>query len=242
MAPSTPTKVRKRTEYDTVKRMRFFDAWSRKRPGTGVASVAHRPEINIPTSTARYWLKHRDILGIAALRSTIRRGSTYGPKPTVSADVLTTITDQENPLHEKGYADQVAELNLKCAPRTLQRYRTRAGAQRFRKLVTTEISEKNKGLRVNYGLEQRTRLWQASGSIYGSQTKYITSLPHCRTNLNTSFDSWVSRNDWSLFVKKNNWFTSYRPHVNVTHLLWFDIFICLHQAASHKACSRQPAV
>jgi hypothetical protein len=99
MTPSTPSKGSKRKEHDTIKRMRFFDAYDRKRPSTGLNSIAKRPNINIPSSTARRWLKQRDQDGNKALRKTRRSSSSLGRKSTASAHDLNRITDQDNPLH-----------------------------------------------------------------------------------------------------------------------------------------------
>jgi hypothetical protein len=164
MAPSTPPQTSKRIEYNIIKRMRFFDAYARKKPSTGVASIARKPEINIPPSTARYWLRQREKLGSDAWRRTRRLGCTSGPKPSVCEADLNTITDQSNPIHKKGYEDQIKELGLKCAPRTLRRYCAKAGARRFRTLVTSNISAANHQKRVQYGREHQDKLvrdfWQ----------------------------------------------------------------------------------
>ena len=133
MPPSTPPTSPKRQEYDTIRRVRFFNAFDRKKKSTSLGLVCRRPKINIPTSTARTWLKKREILGSPALRRTRRTGSRIGPKPLVSAAILETITDQENPIHEKSYEEQVQELGLACKPSTLQHHATQAGARRFKK-------------------------------------------------------------------------------------------------------------
>jgi hypothetical protein len=105
MPPSTPPTSPKRQEYDTIRRMRFFDAFDRKKKSTSLGSVCRRPQISIPTSTARTWLKKRETLGSPALRRTRKIGSTTGPKPLISAAILATITDQLNPIHTKSYED-----------------------------------------------------------------------------------------------------------------------------------------
>jgi hypothetical protein len=164
MPPSTPPRKTARREYDTIKRGRFFNAFDSKAPSTSLGEICRRPEIDIPPSTARTWIRTREILGSPALRRTRRIAAIPGPKPLVSASDLETITDQENPIHEKSYKDQVEELGLKCKPSTLQHHANKAGAKRFKKAYTTEISEKNLDERVQYGQEHKektlTGFWQ----------------------------------------------------------------------------------
>lgn len=123
-----------------------------------------QPNIHVPPSTARTWLRKREILGSPALRRTRKIAARSGPKSVVSASVLETITDQENPIHEKSYEEQVKELGLSCQPSTLKHHATSAGAKRFKKAYTAEISEKNLKERVEYGQRHKdktlTGFWQ----------------------------------------------------------------------------------
>jgi hypothetical protein len=164
MPPSTPPSSPKRQEYNTIRRMRFFDAYDRKPNSASLGSICRQPQIDIPTSTARTWLKKREIIGSPALRRTRRLGSRLGPKPLVSASVLETITDQTNPIHEKHYSEQVKELGLSCQPSTLQHHANKAGAKRFKKAYTSEISPQNLQKRVDYGKKYRditlTGFWE----------------------------------------------------------------------------------
>ena len=129
MAPSTPPGTPASYEYDTIRRTRFFNAFDSAKIGASVGSIARLPHVNIPPSTARRWLKQREKLGNEAFRRTRRRSSILGRRSMVSASVLDTITNQEDPIHEKSYADQVAELELPCKPRTLQHHAAMAGAR-----------------------------------------------------------------------------------------------------------------
>ena len=151
MTPSTPPTTSKRREYDTITRTRFFDAFDSREEGVGVGTITRLPEIEIPPSTGRLWLKQREQIGSQASRRTRRRSSRLGRKPIVSASILDTITNQEDPIHEKSYEEQVEELELECKPRTLQHHAAQAGARRFKKGYTSEISATNKQNRVNYG-------------------------------------------------------------------------------------------
>jgi hypothetical protein len=93
MPPSTPPRKTSRREYDTIKRGRFFNAFDSKAPSTSLGEICRRPEIDIPPSTARIWIRIREILGSPALRRTRRIAAIPGPKPLVSASDLETITD-----------------------------------------------------------------------------------------------------------------------------------------------------
>ncbi len=163
MAPSTPKKRAKRREYNTPKRVQFFYAFDHKENSEGVGTVAHLPEINIPTSTARLWLKQREKLGSEALKSQRRSSSILGRPPKVSESDLCHITDQNDPIHEKGWETQAKSLLKQPAPRTLQRYANQAGAKRFKKPYQTKISKKNQSLRSIYGQKHEnktiTRFW-----------------------------------------------------------------------------------
>ncbi|KAF2415484.1 hypothetical protein EJ08DRAFT_711131 [Tothia fuscella] len=141
MAPTTPPSSPKRTEYTTIDKCRFFDAYDRKKSATSLGQICRRRDIDIKPSTARTWLKKREILGSGARRRTRKLSNRLGRKSTVSESVLDTITDQDNPIHEELYAAQVKKLDLKCQPRTLQHYAALAGAKRYKKAYTTEISD-----------------------------------------------------------------------------------------------------
>ena len=151
MAPTTPQKRPKRHEYNTLKRCRFFDAYDAKIELVGVRQIARRPDINIPDSTARRWLKERECLGLEARRSTRKASSTLGRKPLVSTADLSRLTDQSNPEHEFSYTEQAKLLPGKPSIRTLRRHYARIGARRFKKPYINEVSEKNRPIRVTFG-------------------------------------------------------------------------------------------
>jgi hypothetical protein len=76
MAASTPYESPKRGEFDTIKRSRFFDAFNSKENNVGVGGVCKSLNFNLPPSTARRWLKERDLLrslGLRRTRKLIRR-------------------------------------------------------------------------------------------------------------------------------------------------------------------------
>ena len=93
MALSTPEKEPNRHEYSTITRCRFFDALDSKKKEQGVGEIAHLRDIDIPTLTARRWIKERERLGNEALRRTRKTSSTLDRKPLVSAADLSRLTD-----------------------------------------------------------------------------------------------------------------------------------------------------
>ncbi|KAF2420199.1 hypothetical protein EJ08DRAFT_683420 [Tothia fuscella] len=153
MAPSTPDNKPKRREYNTIERSRFFDAFNNAPPGTTAGEICHMPQINMPPSTGRTLLKMREKIGSPARRRTRKRSSRLGRKSEVTAAVLSYITDQNHPIHEKPYQEQVQELGLSVRPSTLQHHANKDGAQRFKKAYITEISNANVYKRVAYGHE-----------------------------------------------------------------------------------------
>jgi hypothetical protein len=156
MAPLTPQSKAKRHEYDTTRRVHFFDVYDKKLPSTSLTSICRRPDINIPPATARRWLTQRDILGSPALRRTRRTSQKLGRDFIISESTLDRLIDQSDPIHEKSYPEQVEELS--CAPRTLQaNLSSRRNARRYQKIQTKEISESNKVLRVRYGIRHEKK-------------------------------------------------------------------------------------
>jgi hypothetical protein len=84
IAPTTPPTSPKGREYNTIKRARFFYAYDNKNDIVSLKEIASRPNINIPRSTARTWLKKRDMLRDLTIRRIRRTGNTLGRKSKVS--------------------------------------------------------------------------------------------------------------------------------------------------------------
>jgi hypothetical protein len=151
MPPSTPCNSPKRQEHDTTRRARFFQAWDSKKNNAGVGTVCQKLDFHLPPSTARDWIRQRDNQGSKALRRTRKQSFRLKRKPTVSAADIERITNQEDPIHEEPYKIQAKTLDGKPSARTLQAHASRAGARRFKKRYTTEVSRQNKSIRVEYG-------------------------------------------------------------------------------------------
>jgi len=154
--PHTPPRKIKRVEFDTLRKTRFFTAFDAKKSEDSLAGICRQPDINIPPSTARFWLQQRESIGSPAFRRTRKLSSRLGRNFTLCESVLDELLGENHPLNEKPYATQVEELHLPVAPRTLQwNFSRRKGARRYKKPYTKEISEKNKQQRLKYGEEHQ---------------------------------------------------------------------------------------
>lgn len=106
--------------------------------------VQHVPDVVEPFFDAK---------GDEAFRSQGKTSSTLGRNPKVSIVDLARLIDQNNPEHELYYRDQAKLLPGQPAPSTLQKHTAAIGAQRYEKPFVSDVSEKNKPLRVEYGKE-----------------------------------------------------------------------------------------
>ena len=90
-----------------------------------------------------------------------------GRPSKVSASDLQRLTNQEDLIHEEPYEIQAKTLDGQPSARTLQAHASRAGARRFKKRYTTEVSRQNKSIRVEYGKKHEndtlTGFWQFIG-------------------------------------------------------------------------------
>ena len=90
-----------------------------------------------------------------------------GRPSKVSASDLQRLTNQEDPIHEEPYEIQAKTLDGQPSGRTLQAHASQAGARRFKKRYTTEVSRQNKSIRVKYGEKHEndtlTQFWQFVG-------------------------------------------------------------------------------
>jgi hypothetical protein len=147
--------------------VRFFDAWDSKEKATGVAQVCRKLDFGLAPSTARKWLRQRDIQGSPALRRTRKQSSRLGRKSKVSAADLERLTNQEDPIHEEPYEIQAKTLAGQPSARTLQAHASRVGARRYKKRYTTQVSKDNKSIRVEFGKRHESKtltgFWQWVG-------------------------------------------------------------------------------
>src|ERR1700743_836666 len=176
MSTLTPPSSPKRQEYDTTKRARFFDAWDAKEDIDGVGQICQKLNFNLPPSTARYWLRQRDLQGSPDFRRTRKQSARLGRKPKVSAADLKRLTNQQDPIHEEPYEIQAKTRDGQPSGRTLQAHASRAGARRFKKRYTTEVSRQNKSIRVKYGEKHENdtliQFWQFVG--FTDETHFLS--------------------------------------------------------------------
>lgn len=162
--PTTPTPPesagRGRTEADTIRKTRFFEAYDIQQPGATIAQVSEQQ--GVPLRTAENWLRQRRQIGIAAYRRTGKQRS--GRPPKVTNPQLDQLLDRSNPVRDQHYECQIQHFNLDCSKRTLQRALQPRQARRYRKAVARAISDKNQGERVQYGKEHKGKtiedFWQ----------------------------------------------------------------------------------
>ncbi|KAF2433287.1 hypothetical protein EJ08DRAFT_647349, partial [Tothia fuscella] len=101
MAPTTPPSSPKRSEY-SIDKCRFFDAYDRKKSATSLGQICRRRDIDIKPSTARTWLKKREILGYGARRRTRKLSNRLGRKSTFYAEeILPKHIDEIKILEER---------------------------------------------------------------------------------------------------------------------------------------------
>jgi hypothetical protein len=118
--PSTPMKPRKRKEYDTIKKARFFDAYDDRKPGVSLRTVAD--EYTPSFSTAQRWLNERAKLGSLALRRTRKLIKRLGPSPRVSLNTYKIlVSPSRNPVRDQQYEAQIVFHSLLIKRRTLQK-------------------------------------------------------------------------------------------------------------------------
>jgi hypothetical protein len=152
--PQTPPKRSKFTEFDTPHRARFYGAFDHREKGVSLRQICLRKDINIHESTGRKWLRQRQNIGSPAYRRTRKLSRCLEALRRLSEALLNGLLDPSNPSHHLGYEGQVKALNLPVTAHTLQQnFATRRGAKRFKKLRTSNISDKNKSLRVQYSYE-----------------------------------------------------------------------------------------
>ena len=153
-------------DYDTVKKLRFFNAYDARGPTDSLRSIAR--EYAPSLSTAHRWLKERNQLGSPAHRRTRKLSVRLGRRPAVSKEQCETlVSPSKNPVRDQLYEAQIEYHNLHVHPRTLQRRlrQTTNNAQRYKQAyIEKVISKKNRGLRVQYGQEHQDKtidgFWQ----------------------------------------------------------------------------------
>jgi transposase len=158
MAPTTrsmsrqtpPPAISRPGDYDTVKKLRFFNAYDTRGPTDSLRSIAR--EYAPSLSTAHRWLKKRNELGSPAYRRTRKLSVRLGRRPAVSKEQCQIlVSPSKNPVRDQLYEAQIEYYNLHVHPRTIQRRlrKTTNNAQRYKQAyIQKNISKKNRALRV----------------------------------------------------------------------------------------------
>jgi hypothetical protein len=99
--------------------VRFFDAWDSKEKGVGAAQICRKLDFGLAPSTARKWLRQRDIQEFPTARRTRKQSSRLGRPAKVSTADLKRLTNQQDPIHEEPYEIQAKTLDGQPSARTL---------------------------------------------------------------------------------------------------------------------------
>jgi hypothetical protein len=89
-SPHTPTGP-KRYKFDTPHRARFFKAYDQRKKDESFNLIYRQKDIYIPPSTARRWLRERDLLGSPAYRRTRKVSKRLGRPYIISESQLRAI-------------------------------------------------------------------------------------------------------------------------------------------------------
>jgi hypothetical protein len=187
MAPTTPVSKPKRHEYNTLKRTHFFHAFDSKENEQGVGAIAHLPAISIPTSIARRWLQEREVLGEAAFRSQRKAGSTISRPSKESASDLHRLTNQNEPIYEKGWQEQAVSSHKSPHYAPYNAMRIEQVQNDTRSHTRSKLERRIDFSATSTVTSTRKILLPASGIGFGSPTKPISSQLSYHSHQNTSY-------------------------------------------------------
>jgi hypothetical protein len=184
MAPTTRSKVRQTTpdrvikqrEHETVKKTRFYEASDARHTTESLRSICR--SIPLPESSGRFLLRQRELLGSLVHRRTRPQSHNLGRPEKISKDIYQKLVSTENPVRNQPYERQIEYHNLSIGKRTLQRglKRYTKGAQRFKQAyIKKEISPANRAARVEYGKKYQ---YETVESLW--QYVYFTDEAHCQ--------------------------------------------------------------
>ena len=108
--PHTPERNSKRHKYNIICKTRFYNAFDLKYTGNSLRQICKKPDINIPPSTVRTWLRKRKI--IRSPTRTRKTSMRLGRKYRILISILDNLLRKDHPLNYKPYAMQVKKLNL----------------------------------------------------------------------------------------------------------------------------------
>jgi hypothetical protein len=153
---STPTNQLEATEANTVKKRRFYSLFDAKPANQSLRAFSQVSRI--PESTARRWLRQREILGTPAYRRTRRLSQRIGPPLKVTHRQVQSLLDHDsNPVRNEPLSVQIAHHKLDISERQLQyRLSNFDSAQLYKAaFVKDDLTERVKALRCADGLQHQ---------------------------------------------------------------------------------------
>jgi hypothetical protein len=152
--PVTPPKTKLNKDiYTTRQRVRFYDAWDKREPGTSLRQfcVSHKHALG----TASRWLHQRDTLGSPSYHRIRKLSQKLGRRPKVSKEQCEMlVSPSKNPVRDQMLEAQIEHHKLGVSRRSLTS-RLKAYTKRARRFkqayVKKEISGPNRKKREDYG-------------------------------------------------------------------------------------------
>ena len=145
----------RRKEYSTPQKTRFFEAYDKESTFKSLPTISD--ENNIPTPTARRWLRLRNDIGTEAYQKTRRRSKVIGRKKIISKTTCQMLVDPvQNPVRDQQFEAQMEHFHIPGTTRTLQKAlkENTKGARRYKqRYVKKRISKTNRDARVAFGKE-----------------------------------------------------------------------------------------
>ena len=153
--PRTPDQPHTRDEYDTPRRAAYLWHASHKRDDETWSQVAHHHQIS--SATGRRWRRAKLELGSpTAIRRTRKlraeqHGTKLGRPPRISAEVLSEMVSESNPVATQSLPDQAEHYNLEISKRSLRRNLSRREEARlYVAAYTGDLRENNILARLKY--------------------------------------------------------------------------------------------
>ena len=150
---STPIETSKSKEHNTIKKVRFFDAYDAKDPGESMVALATR--CDIPRSTAIRWVQQRELDGLSTYRRKRKLSNRLGRPSKVSPELCRKLCDPaQNPVRDQHLEAQISYFDVPVKKQQLRKklkQHTNKGQKYKQAFIKKQISNKNQGERSQYG-------------------------------------------------------------------------------------------
>jgi transposase len=159
--PRTPKRCSRRVEHNTPIRSRFFTIYDTQKATESFKQICRVAKI--APSTGRDWLRKRGQLGSPAKRRTRKLATGHLGRPyTISEARLRSILSPEHPSHDLQYESIIDQGAIPLSAQSLQwNFAKRLQAQRYKRPITSEISDINKQRRIRYGKAHQSKTLRA---------------------------------------------------------------------------------